>query len=125
MRVWNVEDAQVYATLRAIKRTSVEWFLPATGDYSLTIHISHVTPIKVCLNNRSPSVRFFEMKTTYCLGAGWFSLLALCVLLLTEQRTQAGPRFVVIPSAAEIAEGNAIVGFGSSVAGWGNDGASI
>jgi hypothetical protein len=48
------------------------------------------------------------------LGAGWFSLLALCVLLLTEQRTQAGPRFVVIPSAAETAEGNAIVGFGSS-----------
>ena len=55
-------------------------------------------------------------KTTYCLGAGWFSLLSLCVLLLTEQRmqAQAGPRFVVIPSAAETAEGNATVGFGSS-----------
>jgi hypothetical protein len=44
------------------------------------------------------------------------SLLSLCVLLPTlfTERTQAAPRFVVIPSAVEIVEGNAIVGFGSS-----------
>jgi hypothetical protein len=52
-------------------------------------------------------------KTTYYLGARWFSLVSLCVLSLTEQRTEA-QRFVVIPSAAATAEGNAPVGFGSS-----------
>ena len=49
----------------------------------------------------------------------FLSLSILSLTLLTDQRTQAqtnqpAPHFVVIPSAAETAEGNATVGFGSS-----------